>query len=148
MIDSIREFITYLVEIHGMTYVTPYAIGVWFVFAIYYLIRASHFGYHYYIQTGHVLLITAGGANSDGIEATLNKINIKDIYVVGYLEALLLVSIVFVAAVLFGEAWTIILPVIVILFLLALPVVLIKLLARTRRKKLVFEQRLQGKDTT
>lgn len=110
---------------------------------IYTMIRVFAFSYYFYIDHGFMLV--AAGTHPNKIITTLKKQGkTESMFAKGYCHAFIL-SILFLAfwTVLFNF-WYVTVPIFGIIGLIIAPSLLIKFMARKKRNKAIFEQKLNG----
>ena len=111
---------------------------------IYVMGRVFTFSYYFYIDHGFIL-VDAGEKNFGKIKRTLKKQGKKEsMFAKGYFQAFLgsLFFIALWAAVL--NFWYVTLPIFGAVLLIFAPTLIIKFLAKAKRNKVVFEQKLDG----
>lgn len=110
---------------------------------IYVMARTLNFAYYFYIDHGFILILV--DVNKEKINKTLKKQGKKkSMFAKGY-PRMFLSSIFFLLIwMLILDVWYITLPIFICIFFLLMPVIIIKSLARKKRNKVVFEQKLGG----
>lgn len=110
---------------------------------IYTMVRVFAFSYYFYIDHGFILV--AANTHPNKIIKTLKKQGkTKSFFAKGYSHAFIL-SILFLALwTLVLNFWFVTLPIFGTIGLIVMPSMIIKFVARKKRNKVVFEQKLDG----
>lgn len=118
-----------------------FIIGIILLF--YGTIKSIIFNYYFYIDHGFILVEPT--ENKDKIKKTLKKLGRnKSIYDTGYLKVLFLHSFITLVLILFGNIWYVFLPIFLVIAIIFMPVYIIRITAREKRNKVVFEEKLNG----
>jgi len=127
--------------------VTTYGATIGFIIGtiqlIYVMARVFTFAYYFYIDHGFIL--ADADSNRDKIETTLKKLGKKESkFAKGYFQAFIFSLLMLGLWTIILNFWYVTLPIFGTVFLIASPVIIIKFLAREKRNRVVFEQKLEG----
>ena len=113
------------------------------VLLLYGTIKSIIFNYYFYIDHGFILIEPS--KNGDKIEETLKKLNRnKSIYDTGYLKVLFIHTFITLMLMVFGAGWNIFIPITLVILIIFMPVYIIKMAARKKRNKVIFQEKLNG----
>jgi len=110
---------------------------------IYVMARVFTFNYYFYIDHGFILI--DADTNEDKVKTTLKKLGKKEsLFAKGYFQAFLVSLFLLILWLFVLNFWYVTLPIFGVVFLIASPTIIIKFLAKKKRNKVVFEQKLAG----
>lgn len=110
---------------------------------IYIMAHVFHYNYHHYIQ--HGVILVDGANNKDKIKETLETLGMKEsTWAVGYFWAFLLQVFLTMLWTLALHFWYATIPLMLAIVFIILPSTVIKIIARKKRNKVIFEKKLNG----
>ncbi len=138
------ELLDYLQKVLGLiNYGAVIGLMIGIVLLLYGTIKSIIFNYYFYIDHGFILIEPS--KNEDKVEETLKKLNRnKSIYDTGYLKVLFLHTFITLLLIGFGAGWNIFIPIALVILIIFMPVYIIKVAARKKRNKVIFQEKLNG----
>lgn len=137
------ELLDSVVEFTGLSRGALLGLAFATIQGIYVMTRALHFGWHFYIDHGFILV--EGANHKERVTSTLKKLGKEDsIFAVGYPVALLLSGIFAIIYGFIGHFWQAFLPAALFISFVVMPAAFIRIAAKEKRNKMAFTQKLDG----
>jgi len=113
------------------------------VVSLFVIAKVIHFGYYFYIDHGFILV--EGNNHRDKIKATLKKLGkVDSFFAIGYPFAALACVLCTIFFGFIGHFWYVFAPLSLAVSFILLPAIGIRLVAKDKRNKVVFVEKLDG----